>query len=79
MISEFFEKFFHISYDEFFKWLTDKLFGPTGAEIVSWICLSFSVYLIMRRRVNAAGIIIMLYLVAFAFAYIPPIVKMLRG
>jgi len=67
-----------LDYDSFWSFITNKLFGPQGAQIVAWICLILATYLIFARRVRAAGLIITLYIVAAVFAYLPTILKYLR-
>lgn len=73
------EKFFNIDYDVVFKKMVDNLLGPTGAEIIGWICLGLATFLILRRRVTSVGLIVFLYLAAWGFAYIPGLLKILRG
>ncbi len=73
------EKFFNINYDVVFKKMVDNLLGPTGAEIISWVCLGLATFLILRRRVTSVGLIMFLYLVAWCFAYIPGLLKIFRG
>lgn len=78
-MKELFEKLFHTNYDTFWQVFTDKIFGPTGAEILAWLCLAVGTFLLFARRVAAAGLIVFFYLAAIFFAYMPAIIKLLRG
>jgi len=73
-----FTKITKINYDDFWAFITDKLFGPQGAQIVAWTCIIVATYLIFARRVRAAGAIIILYIIAAVFAYLPTILKYLK-
>ncbi|MGB9892749.1 hypothetical protein [Thermodesulfovibrio yellowstonii] len=76
-IQKWFEKITNTSYTEFFRELVDKLLGPTGAQIVGWVCLILLIYLLLARRARSVGVIIFLYITAFCLAYIPAIIKIL--
>lgn len=78
MVKEWIQKVFNVQYDQFFKELADKFFGPTGAEVIAWLCLITSTFLILRRRVTSIGVIVLLYLIAFFFAYAPSLYRLLR-
>lgn len=79
MVRDLITRIFNIDYDTFFSHFVEKITGPTGAQIISWSCLILATFLLLRRRVTAAGLIVFLYAVAFVFAYIPSILKLLKG
>lgn len=74
-----FENITKIPYDSFWHEFANKLYGSSGLEIVAWACLLILVFLLAVRRVTAASIIFFLYLVAFCLAYIPAVLKLLKG
>lgn len=67
------------NYDRIFKEMVDSLLGPTGAEVAGWFCLALATFLILRRRVTSIGLILFLYMLAWVFAYIPGIIRILKG
>lgn len=77
-ITSFFENLTGKDYHTCMLSLTDKLLGSTGAQILAWVCLVVAIFLILMRRVAAAGIILVLYIMAVFLAYAPAIVRLFK-
>mgnify|MGYP001097671144 CR=1 FL=1 len=82
MIEKIYEQFKSLtgkSYEDYFKEFVNRILSPEGAQILGWIFLIMLTYLLVSRRVRSASIIVTLYILCFILAYVPAILKILRG